>query len=68
VDLDVRSLPGSIRAEHVALFDDDPDATNTAQQPDRVTPRRLDPVAADAGTLTVVLPPVSWNMLTLRAA
>lgn len=68
VDLDVRSLPGSIRAQHVALFDDDPDAVNTVQRPDRVTPRRLDPVAADFGTLTVVLPPVSWNMLTLRAA
>jgi alpha-N-arabinofuranosidase len=68
VDLDVRGFSGAVRGEHVALFDDDPDAANSAEQPDRVTPRQLDTVTADAGTLSVVLPPLSWNMLTLRPA
>jgi alpha-N-arabinofuranosidase len=68
VDLDVRGLAGAVRGEHVALFDDDPDAVNSAEHPDRVTPRRMDAVTADAGTLSVVLPPLSWNMLTLRPA
>jgi alpha-N-arabinofuranosidase len=68
VDLDVRGFVGAVRGEHVALFDDDPDAVNSAEQPDRVTVRQLDTVAADAGTLSVVLPRLSWNMLTLRPA
>ena len=64
----MRGFAGAVRGEHVALFDDDPDAVNSAEQPDRVTTRQLDTVAADAGTLSVVLPPLSWNMLTLRPA
>ncbi len=66
VDLDVRALGGELVVDHVALFDDDPDAVNSAQQPDRVTPRRMDSAAADGGTHSVVLPPLSWNMLTLH--
>ncbi len=66
LDLDVRPLGDGIVAEHVALHDDDPDAVNSAAQPDRVTPRTLPSVEADAGTVSVVLPPLSWNMLTLR--
>ena len=68
VKLDVRRLGGSVRAEHVAVFDDEPDAVNSAEAPDRVTPRTLDSVSADNGTVSVVLPPLSWNMLTLRQA
>lgn len=68
LDLDVRPLGGSVVADHVALHDADPDAVNTADQPDRVTPRTLPTVAADSGTVSVVLPPLSWNMLTLRSA
>ena len=66
VDLDVRPLQGDLVADHVAVFDDDANAVNSAEQPDRVTPHRLDSVAADSGTLSVVLPPLSWNMLTLH--
>jgi alpha-N-arabinofuranosidase len=68
VDLDVRALGGSVVADHVALFDDDPDAINSAENPDRVVPRQLDTVAADGGSVGVVLPPLSWSMLTLRQA
>jgi alpha-N-arabinofuranosidase len=51
----------------VTLSDDDPDATNTADRPDRVAPTRLADVKAADGTVTAVLPPLSWNMIRLRA-
>jgi alpha-N-arabinofuranosidase len=62
--LDLRSLPNLAVGEHTALFDDDPEATNTADRPDRVTPTRLADVKATGGTATVVLPALSWNMLS----
>jgi alpha-N-arabinofuranosidase len=66
LDLDVRAWTGDLVAEHVALCDEDPDAVNSADAPDRVSPRQLDTVAADGGRLRVELRPLSWNMLTLR--
>jgi alpha-N-arabinofuranosidase len=62
--LDLRALPNLAVGEHTALFDDDPEATNTADRPDRVTPTRLADVKATGGTATVVLPALSWNMLS----
>jgi alpha-N-arabinofuranosidase len=66
VELDLRGLPGLIGGEHTAVCDDDPDAVNTAEQPDRVTPRRRDDVKVSGGDATVVLPPLSWNMIRLQ--
>jgi alpha-N-arabinofuranosidase len=67
VDLDLRGVPGlTAAAEHVAIHDADPDAVNTADQPDRVVPRRLDPPSLAGGRATVTLPALSWNMLRLR--
>jgi len=68
VDLDIRMMGGSVVADHAAVFDDDPDAVNSAAEPDRVAPRQLQAVSADGGSVGVVLPPLSWNMLTLRQA
>jgi len=68
VSVNVRALPGLVRAQHTALYDDDPDAVNTAEAPDRVVPRRLDDVAIMDGRLEVILPPVSWSMLQLVPA
>ncbi|GIF46088.1 alpha-N-arabinofuranosidase [Asanoa ferruginea] len=68
LDVDLRALPSLAVAEHVALFDDDPDAVNDATNPDRVTPRRLDPPKADGGRVQAVLPPLSWNMIRLTTA
>jgi alpha-L-arabinofuranosidase len=66
LEVDVRACRGLAEGEHVAVADEDPDATNDAARPDRVTPRRLaDPKVAD-GRLEVLLPPVSWNMIRLR--
>lgn len=66
VDLDVRALGGATVVEHVAVHDEDPEAVNSAAEPNRVTPRRLDDVAADSGHAEVMLPPLSWNLLTIR--
>ncbi|MGI5126069.1 alpha-N-arabinofuranosidase [Pseudonocardia sp. CA-107938] len=71
LDLDVRPLERAGAgwvADHVALCDDDPEAVNSADQPDRVTPHTRESVAADGGTAQVVLPPLSWNLITLRKA
>jgi alpha-N-arabinofuranosidase len=65
VRLDLRGFPALTGGEHVVVCDDDPDAVNTAGQPDRVTPRRRDDVKVSDGTATVLLPPLSWNMIRL---
>ncbi|MEV4619328.1 alpha-N-arabinofuranosidase [Asanoa sp. NPDC049573] len=68
LDVDLRALPSLTVADHVALFDDDPDAVNDATDPDRVTPRRLDPPKVDGAGVQAVLPPLSWNMIRLTTA
>jgi alpha-L-arabinofuranosidase len=63
--VDLRGCRSLAVAEHIALADEDPDATNTAARPDRVTPRRLaDPKIVD-GRLEAILPALSWNMIRL---
>jgi alpha-N-arabinofuranosidase len=68
VDVDVRAMPRISSGEHVALHDDDPDAVNTADAPERVTPRRLNDLKVDDGYAHPVLPPLSWNMIRLLPA
>ena len=63
LDLDLRALPGLVPVEHLALAAAaEPEATNTAERPDRVTPRPQ-PLAADAAKL----PAMSWNLIRLAA-
>jgi alpha-N-arabinofuranosidase len=50
--------------EHLALHDDDPSATNTEDDPERVTPRPGD-ASLDGSTLRAVLPPISWHCIRL---
>ncbi|PBC64207.1 alpha-N-arabinofuranosidase [Streptomyces sp. Tue6028] len=52
--------------EHTALSDADPDAVNTADDQERVTPHPVDGAALRDGTLTAVLEPLSWNVIRLR--
>lgn len=66
LDLDLRACSALAVAEHTALRDEDPEATNSAGQPDRVRPGRLADVKVDEGRATVLLPPLSWNMIRLR--
>jgi alpha-N-arabinofuranosidase len=54
---------GAIRvAEHSVLADDDLQARNTADEPDRVVPRRGQGARIEDGRLSVGLPPASWNV------
>jgi alpha-N-arabinofuranosidase len=68
LDVDLRACRGLTVGEHVALHDEDPDATNSAARPDRVVPNRLADVKVSDGTASVVLPALSWSMLRFRAA
>jgi alpha-N-arabinofuranosidase len=65
LEVDLRSLPDLSSAAHTCVADDDPDAINTADRPDRVGPRRLDDPKLDEGRLQAVLPPLSWNMIRI---
>jgi alpha-N-arabinofuranosidase len=68
LDVDLRGCPGLLSGEHVGVHDDDPDAVNSADQPDRVTPHRLADVKVVDGHANAVLPPLSWNMVRLLKA
>jgi alpha-N-arabinofuranosidase len=62
---DLRPMGAMRIAEHSVLADDDLDARNTAEQPDRVVPRPGRDARLEERLLTVVLPPASWNVLRL---
>ncbi|MEU1459225.1 alpha-N-arabinofuranosidase [Streptomyces sp. NPDC005727] len=51
--------------EHSALADADPDARNTLDDPERVTPHEVRGTALTDGVLTAVLEPLSWNVIRL---
>ncbi len=55
-------------AEHLVLADDDPEAANTAAEPDRVLPRSAEGARVEAGELRADLPARSWNVLRLARA
>jgi alpha-L-arabinofuranosidase len=55
-------------AEHLTVTGDDPLATNTAAAPDRVAPVAVDGATLSDGRLSAVLPPMSWNVLSLVPA
>ncbi|MFB3978683.1 alpha-L-arabinofuranosidase C-terminal domain-containing protein [Microbacterium proteolyticum] len=48
------------------LHDDDPSASNTLEQPDRVQPRPLEGAHIEGGILHVTLPPIAWAALALK--
>jgi alpha-L-arabinofuranosidase len=63
---DLRKFKQFLRvAEAWTLADDDLRATNTAEQPDRVTLRTAERVSVEDSALRVVLPPVSWSAVRL---
>jgi alpha-N-arabinofuranosidase len=65
--VDLRPIGGALRvAEAWTLTDDDLRATNTVDQPDRVTLQPLSGTTLDGHHLSVVLPPVSWNAIHLH--
>ncbi len=52
--------------EAVGVWDDDPFATNSPEQPERVALRTLDGAVVQDGVLRLTLPPVSWAAVSLR--
>jgi len=55
--------------EHLAVADDDPDAVNSEEQPDRVVPAAVPQTRVNAeGELEAELAPVSWNLIRLAPA
>ncbi|MDQ0931195.1 arabinosylfuranosidase ArfA [Streptomyces turgidiscabies] len=51
--------------EHSAIADADPDARNTRDDPERVTPHAVAGTTLRDGGLTAVLEPLSWNVIRL---
>jgi alpha-N-arabinofuranosidase len=65
VRIDVSDLGVEAVREALTLSDDDPYATNTREQPDRVQLQPDVTAAISGGVVTVELPPVSWTALSL---
>jgi alpha-L-arabinofuranosidase len=65
VSIDIGSLGPAHLAESSTLADDDSNATNTLQQPNRVAPSPNQSARIDDNLLTVELPPISWTALRL---
>ena len=62
------AIPAGLRVvEHVVLGGDDPDATNSAEHPDRVVPRASSDHEILGDRLRAVLPPATWCMIRLEA-
>jgi alpha-N-arabinofuranosidase len=65
ISIDIGSL-GPVRlGDSITLADDDPNATNTLEQPNRVAPWPNQSAGIDNNVLTVELPPISWTALRL---
>ncbi|WP_330351352.1 arabinosylfuranosidase ArfA [Streptomyces sp. NBC_00582] len=65
LQVDLRGVDAHTVVEHLVLADGDPEATNTADRPDRVTPRPATGTAVTDGVLRAQLEPLSWNMIRL---
>jgi len=66
VRVDLGGLPVARVVEAHLLHDDDPDATNGPDRPDRVAPRPL-AAGVEDGALRFTLPPVSWAVVVVGA-
>ncbi|GHH44414.1 arabinosylfuranosidase ArfA [Streptomyces candidus] len=51
--------------EHSALSDEDPEARNTLDEPERVAPHTVAATSLRNGVLSAVLEPLSWNVIRL---
>ena len=65
--VDVRALPMLSRVEHRVMGGDDPFASNSVADPGHVVPRTASGARLTNGQLEAQLPPLSWNVLHLRA-
>ncbi|WP_406120742.1 alpha-N-arabinofuranosidase [Streptomyces canus] len=65
LEIDLRGVDARAVVEHLVLADSDPEATNTADRPDRVTPHAATGTTLTDGVLHAELEPLSWNMIRL---
>ena len=65
LSVDLRGFVGLRLAGCTTLSGPDPHATNTAADPEAVTPRKNPLSSLAEGRLEVSLPPVSWNVVRL---
>ncbi|MGP4043214.1 arabinosylfuranosidase ArfA [Streptomyces sp. 2A115] len=63
--IDLRGVEARAVEEHLVLADADPEARNTLDQPDRVTPHSATGTTLTDGVLRAELEPLSWNMIRL---
>ena len=63
--VEARGFRGMALAEAHALHDDDLDAVNTRDQPDRIRPTPLAGVEIDGQKVSATLAPASWNVIRL---
>ena len=66
VDVNLSSFGRLAMTEHLCLDGGDLNAKNTFEDPDRVVPHRIAPVAGEFSECSVLLPKQSWNMLRFR--
>ena len=66
VAVDARPLARSRIDKALTITGPDLDAVNSSTHPNNVAPRELAEIEVDAGHLTLVLPPASWTLLSLR--
>ena len=66
IEADARDFSGYHVVEHITLTCDDLLATNTREQPNRVTPQSSGDARLDAGWLKANLPKASWNVIRLK--
>jgi alpha-N-arabinofuranosidase len=65
VEVALHGIGAPAIAETATIADDDPDAANTLDDQDRVTPAANDSASISDGVLTITLPPVSWTAVGL---
>ena len=65
LEIDLRGVDAGTVVEHLVLADADPDARNTRDDPDRVTPHPAGGTTLTGGELRAVLEPLSWNVIRL---
>jgi alpha-N-arabinofuranosidase len=68
LEIDLRGFEALAVVEHLVLADADPEARNTADQPDRVAPHPATGTIVTGGVLQAELEPLSWNMIRLACS
>ena len=68
VDVGLVGFPASVAEFAWQLVDDDLDAVNTREQPERVAPTALRALSLSGDRLRVTLAPASWNVIRLQRA